>query len=349
VAPTNGQSRVTIVDIARAAQVSKSTVSLVLQGGVRVRPATRERVQAAMERLGYVYHRGAANLRRNASEVVGMVINDLTNPFFAEMAVGIEAGLQAAGLVPFLAHSGESPVRQAEVMRSMREHGALGYILCPAIGTDDEFLAEVARWRLPVVTAMRRLRVAWASSVAPDNLGGARRATEHLLRLGHSRIAFLGGRAGMVVQEDRRTGWAQALATAGVAVDPALVVETNPNREGGFAAIQQLLALAEPPTAALCFNDVVAIGAIYALGARGLAVGREFAVIGFDDIADARLIQPALTTVAVEPRRLGERAAAILMDQLRGGRAVPQHFTGDARLIVRASCGAQPSVPRGTA
>jgi LacI family transcriptional regulator len=234
-------------------------------------------------------------------------------------------------------------------MRSMREHGAVGYILCPSIGTDDEFLAEVSRWRLPVVTAMRRLRVGWASSVAPDNLGGARRATEHLLRFGHRRIAFLGGRAGMVVQEDRRTGWAQALAAAGVGVDPALVVETNPNREGGFAALQQVLALAEPPTAALCFNDVVAIGAIYALGARGLAVGRDFAVIGFDDIADARLIQPPLTTVAVEPRRLGERAAAILIDQLRGRRAAPQHFTGDARLIVRTSCGAELSVPRGTA
>jgi LacI family transcriptional regulator len=184
--------------------------------------------------------------------------------------------------------------------------------------------------------------------VAPDHRGGARRATEHLLRLGHRRIAFLGGRAGMVVQEDRRDGWAQALAAADIEVDPALVVETHPNREGVFAAAQQVLGLADPPTAALCFNDVVAIGAIYALGARGLTVGRDFAVIGFDDISDARLIQPPLTTVAVEPRRLGERAAAILMSQLRGGRTQPQHFTGDARLIVRASCGAEPSGLRGT-
>jgi LacI family transcriptional regulator len=350
VATDGGQSRVTIVDIARTAGVSKSTVSLVLQGGAQVRPATRERVQAAMGQLGYVYHRGAANLRRNASDIVGMVINDLTNPFFAEMAVGIEAGLQTAGLVPFLAHSGESPVRQAEVMRSMREHGALGYIFCPAIGTDRAFLAELHGWRLPVVTVMRRLEDApWASSVAPDNRGGARRAVEHLVGLGHRRIAFLGGRAGMVVQEDRRAGWAQALTAAGIAVDQALVVETNPNRDGGFAAAQQVLALAEPPTAALCFNDVVAIGAIYALAARGIEAGRDFAVIGFDDIADARLIHPPLTTVAVEPRRLGERAAAILMSQLRGGRAQPQHFTGDARLIVRASCGAAPSGLRGTA
>lgn len=346
--PSNGQSRVTIVDIAQAAGVSKSTVSLVLQGAAQVRPATRERVEATMRRLGYVYHRGAANLRRSASDVVGMVINDLTNPFFAEMTVGIEAGLQTLGLVPFLAHSGESPVRQAEVMRSMREHGVVGYILCPAIGTDDAFLNELRAWQLPVVTVMRRLPVPWASSVAPDNRGGARRAVEHLLRLGHRRIAFLGGRAGMIVQEDRRAGWAEALAAAGIAADPELVVEANPNRAGGHAAVQQVLRLAAPATAALCFNDVVAIGAIYALAGQGRAVGRDFAVVGFDDIADAKLIQPPLTTVAVDPQRLGERAAAILMGQLRGGRP-PQHFTGDARLIVRASCGAEPANPQGAA
>ena len=121
----------TIVDIARAAGVSKSTVSLVLQESPLVRPETRERVRDAIQRLGYVYHRGAANLRKNVSDVVGMVINDLTNPFFAELTVGSRSALQAAGLVPFLANTGESPDRQAEVMRTMREHGCLGYHSLP--------------------------------------------------------------------------------------------------------------------------------------------------------------------------------------------------------------------------
>ncbi len=345
----NGQSRVTIVDIARAAGVSKSTVSLVLQESQLVKPVTRERVRDAIRRLGYVYHRGAANLRRNTSDIVGMVINDLTNPFFAEMAVGIEATLQTAGLVPFLANTGESAERQGDVMRTMREHGAVGYILCPAIGTDAPLMAEIESWDLPVVTVMRRLRAGWMSSVAPDNIGGARRATEHLLNLGHRRIAFLGGRVGMVVYEDRRAGWAKALAAAGMPSDATLAVETLPNRDGGFAALQQILALPDPPTAALCFNDVVAIGALHALAAGGMTAGRDFAVVGFDDVADARLIQPALTTVAVESRMLGERAATILLDHLRGEHPGPQHFTGEARLVVRASCGADLSSPRGTA
>ena len=122
--------------------------------------------------------------------------------------------------------------------------------------------------------------------------------------------------------------------------DPALAVESTPNRDGGALALQRVLALPEPPTAALCFNDVVAIGVIYALDRRGLAAGRDFAVVGFDDIADARLIHPPLTTVAVDSRRLGEHAAAILLEQMAGTAAGPRHVTGDARLIVRASCGA---------
>jgi LacI family transcriptional regulator len=333
------QPRVTIVDIARGAGVSKSTVSLVLQGSPLVKPATRDKVQEAIRRQGYVYHRAAANLRKSVSDVVGMVINDLTNPFFAEMTVGLEAALQTAGLIPFMANTGESPRRQAEVMRAMREHGAVGYVLCPAIGTRAADLAEAEAWGLPVVTVMRRLRAGWLSSVAPDNAAGARRATEHLLALGHRRIAFLGGRGGMQVREDRRAGWASALRHAGLAADPALSVETTPNREGGADTLEQVLALADPPTSALCFNDVVAIGAIYALDRRGLAAGRDFAVVGFDDIADARLIHPPLTTVAVDCRRLGEHAAAVLLQQLAGA-AGPRHVTGEARLVVRASCGA---------
>src|SRR3954465_16079546 len=166
--------RVTVIDIAKAAGVSKSTVSLVLQGSPLVRPETRGRIVEAMSRLGYVYNRGAANLRRNLTDVVGMVINDMTNPFFAELAVGIERGLHSAGFVPFLANTGESPARQAQVMKTMREHGACGFILCPSIGTNSDFIQEVESWKLPVLTVMRRLPGTQIKSVTPDNTAGAR-------------------------------------------------------------------------------------------------------------------------------------------------------------------------------
>ncbi|HEX6014784.1 MAG TPA: substrate-binding domain-containing protein, partial [Geminicoccaceae bacterium] len=245
-----------------------------------------------------------------------MVINDLTDPFFAELAAGIEHGLHRAGIVPFLATAGESAARQAQVMRTMRERGAAGFIICPAFGTRRALLCEAEEWRLPVVSVMRRIPGARASYVGPDNRHGAERATAHLLAVGHRRIAFLGGRPGTVVQEERIEGYAAALRTAGLPVDTAVVVEAAPSREGGLAALEQILASKDMPTAALCFNDVVAFGVLHGLVLHGLRAGQDLAVVGFDDVRDARHAEPALTTVAVDPPGLGERAAQILVRQI---------------------------------
>ncbi len=338
--------RVTIVDIAHRAGVSKSTVSLVLAGNPVVRESKRARVQAAIAALGYVYNRGAANLRSARTSLIGMVINDLGNPFFMELAIGIERACQTADIVPFLANTGENVVRQAQVIRLMREYGAAGLIICPAVGTGAAELDALTE-RLPVVFAMRRLRAARGSVVVPDNRQGARRATAHLLALGHRRIAFLGGLPGMIVRDERRGGYADALAGAGLSADPALVVEAFPTRAGGRSAMAQVLSLAAPATACLCYNDVVAIGAMHALTDRGLRPGRDVAVVGFDDIAEARQMAPPLTSVAVDGVGLGERAAALLLRQIVTGDARPETVIGPAQLVIRASCGAgrPPSQP----
>eukprot|EP01037_Dinobryon_pediforme_P041285 gene41285-50949_t len=168
---------VTIIDIARAAGVSKSTVSLVLTGAAKVKPETAEAVRAAMRDLGYVYNRSAANLRNPQSHIVGMVINDLTNPFFAELAVGIERVLRTSGYIPFMANTAESVLRQAEVVRSMREHGASGVILCPAADTTSRDIATLTKLGLPIVLAIRRVAGARVSLVASDNRAGANAAT----------------------------------------------------------------------------------------------------------------------------------------------------------------------------
>ena len=187
-----GVARATIVDVARRAGVSKSTVSLVLGGSSLVAEATRERVTEAMAELGYIYHRGAATLRGAKSGVLGMVINDLSNPFYVELAIGIEQACQGAGFVPFLANSAEDPVRQQEVIRSMREHGAAGLVLAPAIDTCASDVKGLVVG-LPVVQVMRRLPGLKASLVAPENKEGARKATAHLIAQGHKRVAFVGG------------------------------------------------------------------------------------------------------------------------------------------------------------
>lgn len=335
--------RATIHDIARVAGVSKSTVSLVLNGSRLVRPQTRARVSEAMQALGYVYNRAAARLRAGGNPIIGMVINDLSNPFYIELAIGIERACQSADVVPFVANTAESAVRQAEVIRSMREHGAAGLILAPALDTDPAQLNTLTR-DLPVVFAMRRLPGARGAAVVPDNRAGARTATAHLLALGHRRIAFLGGVPGMVVRSEREAGYRDALHEAGIPVDRALIADGRPNREGGRAALAQVLALADPPSACLGYNDVVAIGAVHGLADRGLSAGRDFAVVGFDDIAVAREMSPPLTTVAVDGEGLGERAAQLLLSLLARPSAKDEVVVGATQLVIRRSCGARLAV-----
>src|SRR4051794_39344253 len=211
---------VTIIDIARAAGVSKSTVSLVLRGSPMVKGETRERVTKAMEAHGYVYNRGAASLRRARTDIIGMVINDLANPFFAELAIGIERALQNSGYIPFIANTAENVVRQAEVVRSMREHGAAGLILCPALDTDAQEIRSLTSPGVPLILAIRRILGARVSLVASDNVAGAARATRHLIGLGHRRIAYVGGAERMVVRQDRVTGFRQAMDEAGLLIEP---------------------------------------------------------------------------------------------------------------------------------
>jgi LacI family transcriptional regulator len=339
------ERRLTILDIARETGVSKSTVSLVLQGSQAVRPETREKVQRTIERLGYLYHRSAANLRRQTSDVVAMVINDLSNSFFAELAVGIEDGFHRAGLVPLLANTRENPIRQMEVLGLMREHGAVGFILCPAIGTSRELMAECEAWQLPIVTVMRRVPGSRVISVMADNRRGAFRAVRHLTGLGHRRIAFLGGRPGMVVQEERCAGYCDALEAAGLSIDRRLIVASAHSRIGGREALAIAASSPNPPTAALCFNDAVAFGVLDGLAERGLAAGRDFAVVGFDDVQAASLVSPPLTTVRVDSHRLGEKAAQLLLQKVASPSAAVPDFVGETILVVRASCGAPLSSP----
>ncbi len=331
--------RATIIDIARAAGVSKSTVSLVLTGSGKIKPETEQAVRAAMRELGYVYNRGAASLRHPQSRIVGMVINDLSNPFYAELAIGIERVLRTSGYVPFMANTSESLIRQAEVIRSMYEHGASGIILCPAIDTDAKEVATLSGIGVPIVLAIRRVVGAKVPFVAPDNRAGAEQAVQRLTSLGHTRIAFLGGFGPMGVREDRLEGFANALRTAGLSVDPSLIVEAPPTKDGGFAAMGSLLDRPDRPTAALCFNDVVAIGAMYALTRRALVPGRDMAVIGFDDTAEARHASPALTTVSVGVDDLGQRAAQLLLRRIEGTASVAESHIGETRLVIRESCG----------
>ncbi|HEY6630851.1 MAG TPA: LacI family DNA-binding transcriptional regulator [Rhizobiaceae bacterium] len=336
----------TILDVARQAGVSKSTVSLVLQGSGLVRPDTAVKVRKAIEDVGYVYNRGAANLRKAHSNVIGMVINDLTNPFFAELAVGMERVFQSAGVVPFIANTAENPVRQEEVLKSMMEQGVAGLIVSPARGTAAEAFRRIQQSGVPVVLAMRRLRDGRVPAVVPDNQRGAALAAAHLIRKGHRRLAFFGGFSDMVVCQERVDGFREGCEANGVGHEDITVVEGETNRKGGMACLDAALAQPNPPTAAVCFNDAVAFGVMLALRKRGMEPGRDFALVGFDDVVEAQHYVPALTSVAVDTAGLGERAAHSVLRMIQTRTTSAEDHVGAVNLVVRESCGPDLNVSR---
>ena len=204
------QRPVTILDVAETAGVSKSTVSLVLQGSPLIREETAAKVREVAASIGYVYNRRAAQLRNQSSNVIGVVINDLMNPFFAEVLVGIERRLAQDGFITFMAHTDESVELQSKVLHSMREQNAAGIVLCPALGTPASLVKEVQGWGIPLIVMVRPLGKGSYDYAGSDNASGAFMATKHLLDAGHRRVGFLGGQSGPVY-DDRLAGYRDAL------------------------------------------------------------------------------------------------------------------------------------------
>jgi len=335
----NHGGRVTLVDIAEHAKVSRATASLVLRDSPLVAEETRQRVLIAMQERGYVYNRAAASLRTQRSHTVGLVVTDITNPFYAELTLGVEEQLDAANHVVMLANTAESLDKQDHVLAVLSENNADGVLFCPAEGTSRRVIDGLRDRRLSVVLLVRYLVNVDIDYVGADNALGAALAVEHLITHGHRRIAFIGGPALSSARRDRLRGYRDALGRHGLPVDEALLPTSPSTRDGGHAAIIGLLALADPPTAALCYNDVVAFGVMLGLQAAGRVVGRDVAVVGFDDIAEAALWRPALTTVSIEPRSLGAEAARLLLQRIAHPDEPPRRIIISPTLAVRASCG----------
>lgn len=340
-----GNRRVTLSDVAAACGLSTATVSLVLRGSTLVKEQTRRRVQAELKRQGYVYHRGAANLRRQASNAVALVINDLSNPFFAEFAAGVDETLAEAGHVTLLGGTGESVERQQVVLASLLEHDPSGLILSPAEGSDPERLRLLLPPGLPALIFNRELdgpAAAW-DYLGLDNVHGARLATEHLLACGHRRIAFFGGHRDSSSCHLRRLGYREAMAAAGLTPEPHWLVETAPTRLQAAGQTRALFVRDPAPTAAVCYNDAVALGLIAGLAQRGLVVGTDFAVTGFDDIPEAAVSIPPLTTLVADPRARGRQAAQLVLKRRTALDAPYARTIAPVVLRVRASSGQPPS------
>ncbi len=329
--------RASIVDVAREAGVAVGTVSNVLNRPGRVSPDTRDRVQAAIDALGFVRNASARRLRAGSIPTIGAVVLDIANPFFTEVARGVEDRLSDDDYTLMLASSDGDPEREARYLRLFESHGVQGVLITPA-GGDLSAVLEARTRGLDVV--LLDATAPGLPSVSVDDVQGARLAVEHLLALGHRRIAFVAGPGSIRQYVDRRTGVLAALAAAGLPAAEALVEVTVPvlDAAGGDTAVETLLAAPGPmPTAVLCANDLAAIGVLRALRRHDVAVPDRMAVVGYDDIPVAAELMVPLTSVRQPTHELGRQAADMLLRRHADPAALIEQVQFRPQLVVRRS------------
>ncbi len=327
-------------DVARRAGVSASTVSHVLNATRFVSDDLRQRVRHAMDELGYEPNAVARSLKVNRSATVGLLISDISNPFFTELVRSVEDVAQANGYTVILCNTDENPANEETYLRELRARRVDGLLVTPTSGPHD-YLGKLAHTRFPIVFLDRDAGSLPVPTVLLDNEAAAYAAVRHLLGLGHSRIEAVVGRPLISTTTERLEGYLRALGDADVAVDERLIVNGWSRIDGGAAATDTLMTLEERPTALFSGNNLMTIGALGALEAHGLVVPDDVALVGIDDFPWASVLRPQLTTVAQPTYELGSTAAELLLGLMRGtGQGHAQRVVLPGRLIVRESCGA---------
>jgi LacI family repressor for deo operon, udp, cdd, tsx, nupC, and nupG len=336
-------SRVSIKDIARAAEVSHSTVSRALSDSPLVSAETKSRIQRLAREMGYSPDAQARSLVMGKTQTIGVVVTTITDPFIAEVVQSIETTAHQHDYSVILASSKAEPEREiaaVEMLHSKRVDGVV--VTSSRVGA--LYQAHLDRLGVPVVLLNSHTKEcgSYTFSINVDNRHGAFLATDHLIQLGHLRIAYIAGPANHSDDLDRLAGYGEALASARLPFDPALVIAGTGEIGGGHRALPQLLALDPPPSAAFCYNDMTAIGLLHMARAHGLQVPGDLAVVGFDDIPFASYVQPPLTTIAQPKPEMGRQAVemvlALLADGADGLDAVSD-IVVQGELIVRASSG----------
>lgn len=325
-----------MLDVAALAGVGLKTVSRVVNAEPGVRPELEARVRRAIAQLNYQRDANASMLRRlgRKTHTIGLVLEDVSNPFSSALHRAIEDAARERGVLVFAGSCDEDPDRERELIGSFRERRVDGLIVVPA-SHDHGYLYEDRRTGTALVFVDRPAVHLDADSVVSDNVGGATAATEHLLRHGHKRIGFLGDLLSISTAHERLDGYLHALARASIARDDALIRTDLRDPDAAAAAVEQMLALPNSPTAVFTGQNLLTIGGVHALRKAGLQ--RKVALIGFDDISLADMVDPAISVVAQDPQALGREAAELLFRRLDGDDGAAVRHVVPVELIARGS------------
>ena len=336
--PDRSDRRVTITDVAAAAGASRSTTSRALTGSGYVSPEVRERVRKAAKSLGYVPDAMARGLKRRSSSSLGLLVSDLSNTFYAQLAAGASRRAKELGWTTLLADTQGQPAEELAAAQAFLELRVAGVIVTPVSAAISGWLIKQG---IPAVEVDRSFGAAGVDAVAVDNFRGAQQATEHLIGLGHRRLGYIAGPQERTTTRHRLEGHRAALETHGIPVDDRLIVHGRYDRQSGYEATLELLRRDPSLTAVVAANDSVALGACAALREAGLRIPDDVSVAGFDDLPFGVDAVPSLTTVRLPLSDAGARAGRIAM-----GREEPPPgdlATVRGELMVRGSSG----VPRG--
>lgn len=333
----------TIMDVARRADVSIATVSRVIHGSSLVSPETEQRVRAAIQELNYSPNALASAMVTRRTRTIGLIITSLADPFFPELVRGVEEDALLAGYGVLLCNSGADPRREVAAVELLRRK-RVDAILVAASRVGQLHLAILEQYGVPVVLINNEVSSPYVYSVSTDDLAGGRLATQFLLSLGHRRIAYIAGHTetaglpGRQSSRDRYNGYAEAMAAAGIPLNPAWVIPGDGRVEAGRQGMAQLLKMSPRPTAVFCYNDLTALGALSACHAAGVAVPDDVSLVGYDNIAMSEWAIPPLTTVAQQTYALGQQALHMALNLL-AGKAIADRVTLAPYLVERGTAG----------